>query len=442
MSANNTFSGVRSWGVSRKVLAVAAGWVAVVLGGAAVGHAQTTYTWLGGGADNGWNTSFNWDTFSVPPTSSPPVTSIIDSTLPGVATSVSENPPDIRDGGRLNLQLSGGTLNINTATWRYGYENNGTPTNLITVGGGTVAANLNRNSNGSSGNMFGGASFLMGVRGSAEQAIRVLANGAVKVRVASASLSPFNDTVVGPTFSNNQEANARISLEAGRWDNGSKILALGYNQNTQKGFFDFTGGELANVSTYLGISRIPGDYPLSGVNWNLVDYSTQTTLLQQGGTIKPGTVTYPGNAFANAVENPIGLMTIYGNLTQQALGGIAIDIAGTSPSQYDRLSVVAATAVSGGGTAGGGIVSLAGLLQINPINGFISQPGDTFDILTAATSIDVTGLTISDPGYTFQVVGGNTLQVQAVPEPSTLGIAGAAALALGVLGRRVRRRAA
>ena len=442
MVAAKPFSGVRSWGVSPRVFAVAAGWVAVVIGGSSLGHAQTTYTWLGGGANDGWNTGFNWDTFSVPPTSSPAVTSIIDSTLPGVVTSVAENPPDIRDGGRLNLQLSGGTLNINNSTWRYGYENNGSTSNLIRVGGGTVAANLNRNSNGSSGNMFGGASFLMGVRGSAEQAIRVLANGAVKVRVASASPSPFNDTVVGPTFPNNQAANARISLEAGRWDNGSKILALGYDQNTQKGFFDFTGGELANVSSYLGMSRIPTDYPASSVNWNLVDYSTQTTLLQQGGTIKPGTVTYPGNNYVNAVEDPIGVMTIYGNLTQQALGAIAIDIAGTSTSQYDRLQVLPATAVLGGGTAGGGVVSLAGLLQINPINGFTAQPGDTFNVLTAATSIDVTGLTISDPGYTFQVVGGNTLQVQAVPEPSTLGIAGAAALALGVLGRRARRRAA
>jgi len=408
----------------------------VLIGGSSTSLGQTTYTWLGGGQDDLWSTGFNWDFFAPPPTSSPPVTSIIDRTLPDVTTSTAENPPEIRDGGRLNLQLSGGTLNINNPLWRYGYENSGATSNLITVGGGTTAANLNRNSNSSSPNLFGGASLLMGVRGTAEQAIRVLGNGEVKVRSASATPSPFNETLVGPTFVNNQAANARISLEAGRWDNGSKMLAVGYDHTTQKGFFNFTGGELANVSAYMGVSRINTDYPQSSVIWNLVDFSTQTTLLQQGGTIQPGTVTYPGGNYVNAVENPIGLMTIYGNYTQQAAGTLAIDIAGTSPSQYDRLSVVAATAASGGGTAGGGVVSLAGLLQINPINGFISQPGDTFDILTAATSIDIAGLTISDPGYTFQVIGGNTLQVQAVPEPSTLGIAGAAALALCVLGRR------
>ncbi|MFM7136291.1 MAG: hypothetical protein ACKO1M_04360 [Planctomycetota bacterium] len=114
--------------------------------------------------------------------------------------------------------------------------------------------------------------------------------------------------------------------------------------------------------------------------WSTADYTVATTLLQQGGTIKPGSVTYPNNDYAQAVLSDVGSMTVYGNYTQQANA------------------------------------TLAGTLQVNLLGGFTPAPGATFNVLTAASSINASALTLSDPAWSFQVVG-NTLQLVNAPPP-------------------------
>jgi len=67
-----------------------------------------------------------------------------------------------------------------------------------------------------------------------------------------------------------------------------------------------------------------------------------------------------------------GILTIDGDYEQESDGTLAIELGGTAPGTYDQLVIT-------------GNATLAGTLDLSLINGFDPQPGDSFEILTAAS---------------------------------------------------------
>lgn len=145
----------------------------------------------------------------------------------------------------------------------------------------------------------------------------------------------------------------------------------------------FSGGRLAGVS------------------------SLGTSLTQTGGTLAAG-------------ASP-GVMSIAGDYTLGAGGTLEVDLAGTGGAggtDFDLYTIA-------------GTATLAGTLDLNAYGGFTPTAGETFDVLTA-TSIDATGLSLADAGFTVSVVdlangAGQALRVStvSVPEPG---------MAIGALG--------
>jgi autotransporter-associated beta strand protein len=111
------------------------------------------------------------------------------------------------------------------------------------------------------------------------------------------------------------------------------------------GNFQFTGGEL-RVTDFVG------------------------SLTNQGGNFSPGDST--------------ALSTVSGNFTQIA-GSLTIELAGATPGTgFDQLSV-------------GGSASLAGLLEVDLLDGFLPNPGSSFEILRATGGISGTFAPIIAP---------------------------------------------
>lgn len=82
----------------------------------------------------------------------------------------------------------------------------------------------------------------------------------------------------------------------------------------------------------------------------------------------------PGN-------NHVGQLTVIGNVTFDSDAILNIEIAGTSPDlEYDRLQIHTAG-------AGGGVAHLGGTVAVSLLDGFMPQPGDQFEILTAGGGI-------------------------------------------------------
>jgi Tfp pilus assembly protein PilP len=80
--------------------------------------------------------------------------------------------------------------------------------------------------------------------------------------------------------------------------------------------------------------------------------------------------------------NPLGIITLNGNLTQNNDTVVEVELAGTDNSdpanpQYDQLVVIGAS---------GRTVQLNGTLRVKGRNGFLPQAGDTFDILVRSGS--------------------------------------------------------
>jgi hypothetical protein len=89
-----------------------------------------------------------------------------------------------------------------------------------------------------------------------------------------------------------------------------------------------------------------------------------------------------------------GQLTISGSYTQTSVGALNVEIGGlTAETEFDRL------AISGSAT-------LSGTLNVSLINGFLPNPGDSFQIMTFAsrsgsfTTINGLGL---GGGRSFQV---------------------------------------
>ena len=106
-------------------------------------------------------------------------------------------------------------------------------------------------------------------------------------------------------------------------------------------------------------------------------FTDTTTIAIQGGTLAgSGTVTGPVVVSGTGALSPglsPGALSLPTSYVQQApSGAFNVELGGTAPAQYDRAAV-------------GGAATLAGILNVTLINGFVPQPGDTFTIMTYAS---------------------------------------------------------
>jgi hypothetical protein len=112
--------------------------------------------------------------------------------------------------------------------------------------------------------------------------------------------------------------------------------------------------------------------------------------LTGAGQLNGAVVNGTGNAtFAAGIDdpdqsdlNPLGILTLNGNLTQNNDTVVEVELAGTDNSdpanpQYDQLVVIGDS---------GRTVQLNGTLRVKGRNGFLPQAGDTFDILVRSGS--------------------------------------------------------
>jgi hypothetical protein len=147
-----------------------------------------------------------------------------------------------------------------------------------------------------------------------------------------------------------------------------------------------------------------------------------------GGLLNQGTIS-PG-------LSP-GILTVQGNYSESATALLAIELGGTTVgTTFDRLAIT-------------GNASLAGLLQVTLINGFVPTSSDVFTILTAGTRTGdfanalaqlVTGFGVFDVVYAGNSVSLTNFQpLNVVPEPSTILLSAIGAGAFAIARARRRR---
>jgi autotransporter-associated beta strand protein len=177
----------------------------------------------------------------------------------------------------------------------------------------------------------------------------------------------------------------------------------------------------------VGITKMgAGTWVLTGSN----TYTGATTVQQ--GTLNAvamgGNLVETGGTVAPAVG--VGTLTIGGTFTQGTGSALAIELA--SGASFDHVTVT-------------GAATLSGSIQVSLLSGFNPGVGSTFDILTAS-SLSLSGLTVSGPGGWSATAVGNTLRLtrtalaavatSVVPEPAAASLA---VLALAALTGRHRR---
>jgi hypothetical protein len=165
---------------------------------------------------------------------------------------------------------------------------------------------------------------------------------------------------------------------------------------------------------------------------------SQSILVQASGVLG-GSGMIPGRLLNRGTVSPghsPGLLEIAGDFSQSADARLDIELAGTSPEDFDRIIVE-------------GIATLSGVIEVLLIDGFFPEAGDSFAVLTAERIVDegvrfvlpalgagsALAARILDLGGT-QVLELSTTsapQLAAVPEASTalllaLGLGGLAAL--------------
>jgi hypothetical protein len=165
---------------------------------------------------------------------------------------------------------------------------------------------------------------------------------------------------------------------------------------------------------------ITGLAPLAIQAGLVVGSGTLVGGVSNGGTMLPGGAGLPG------------LLAINGGWNEQTGGAVGIDIDGTTPvTGYDQVSAT-------------GFVSLAGALNVS-LNGYVPQPGDTFQILSLPGGYTGTFASVNLPpafgpggAYDFQLVyGSSAVSLAVVPASGSAPSVGGISLAAGAAGTTV-----
>jgi hypothetical protein len=229
------------------------------------------------------------------------------------------------------------------------------------------------------------------------------------------SRTVFADTPVrakSVTFDNTNEyvvmGNGSLTLDA---DTGTALVDV--QTGSHRIQLPITLADATTVNVEAGTTLIfAGD-----VNLDVHDLTTQGT-----GTVR----------FDHRVSSEGGMVSLSGSMLAGS-GSIAADLVITDGGlvvQQDELTVR-------------GDVSLIGSLEIGLVDGFQPSPGESFDVLTAA-SIDLNGLDqLTTSNFGLAVVadglGGETLVLTIVPEPAVCFLAGLATCGMILLRRRASR---
>ncbi len=334
-----------------------------------------------------------------------------------------------------NIRLSadasiGGTGNWALLTWGYnpttldlnGYTLTKTGANTISLCNATVTA--------------GTISVQQGILAVAQRACDASAADFILADAAGVALNLGGFDLPIASLAGGGDSGGSVNLGANRLTIG------GAASTTYAGVIGGTGGltrtgsgslTLAGTNSYTGPTIVSGGTLL--VNGSITSNVTVTGgLLGGAGTIF-GNVDVQGGGTASAGNTP-GHLLIGGSYTQS--GTMLAEIGGLGQgTTYDWIEV-------------GGAATLGGVIEVDLVNGFVPEPGDYFDILTAGggiTNPDLSEVTFdfsnagAGPGWWTFIVpldgGGEALRLVASPEPATLTL-----LALGglCLLRRRRRR--
>ncbi|MEK0448077.1 MAG: hypothetical protein RL088_345 [Verrucomicrobiota bacterium] len=225
------------------------------------------------------------------------------------------------------------------------------------------------------------------------------------------------------TFSGGLNASGGLGISSGLTIAGSGTVILPAAANTITENITVDGGNL-EISGALTGATIPTITTtnlgiLSGISAGAAGVGAVTATAD--GLIAPGTLT-----------DSAGLFLVGGNLDIQSGAALDLDIGGTSPDSYDRLSVTGSVTLGGslfvsllGGYTPAGTDSLTIILNDggDPVSG-------TFDALPDGAAVGTTGFFINYAGG-----DGNDVVLTAVPEP---GSAVMLLSGLAVLGARRR----
>lgn len=115
----------------------------------------------------------------------------------------------------------------------------------------------------------------------------------------------------------------------------------------------------------------------------------------ENGLLSPGSV--------------LGTLEIDGDLSVASSGRVLFEIGGVAPETgFDRIYHT-------------GAASIAGIVQVSLVNGFIPQPGNQFQLFSGPGSLDYSAATFQlPPGITVQSLFPGNLVVVAVPEPTAI----------------------
>jgi T5SS/PEP-CTERM-associated repeat protein len=152
-------------------------------------------------------------------------------------------------------------------------------------------------------------------------------------------------------------------------NSGSGYVALGVNQN---GAVTINGANSAWNNDGDVTIGAGGNGTLSLVDGGTVSAGGAISIGQYGTVEGNGTVSgNTQNAGTIAPGTSVGRIDVVGGFSQSASGKLQLELAGTTPGQFDQLAVT-------------GLAALDGALEISLDGSFVPQIGDTFDILTAS----------------------------------------------------------